>query len=176
MPHLPAPTKIMSPPQSQLFSSPYARAASPVLPDSEALITIELTFVSGSCPGHDGQPLQIAAIQFNNLDIIANQETIVELLAFARRVFPPAKAVPVPPIEKEIEPKSEAADRQSLGDDLTLSGSLPTKTEVTFDFHRLNVLLLRAVVKDGVLTGRKICTATMMQAKIKATVGRLKKK
>lgn len=168
------PSKITSPPhpaQQQFFSSPLARAPSPVLPDSEALISVELTFVSGLCPGHDGQPLQIAAIQFNNLDIIANQETIVELLAFGRRVFPPSKTVPNPPIEKETEVKNESADRQSLGDDLTISGTLPTKTEATFDFHRLNILLLRAVVKDGVLTGRKICTATMMQAKIKATVG-----
>lgn len=42
----------------------------PELPDSEALIIVELTFISGLCPGHDGQPLQIAALQFNNLDVI----------------------------------------------------------------------------------------------------------
>lgn len=53
-----------------MASSPILRALSPVVLDTEALISIELTFVSGLCPGHGGQPLQIAAIQFNNLDII----------------------------------------------------------------------------------------------------------
>lgn len=53
--------------------SPILRAVSPVIPDTEALICVELTFVSGSCPGHGGQPLQIAAIQFNNLDIIGKE-------------------------------------------------------------------------------------------------------
>lgn len=67
--------------------------------------------------------------------------------------------------------KAESLSRQSLGDEIFLSEQIPAKTEVTFDFHRLNVLLLRAVHKDGALVGRKICTATMMQAKIKATVG-----
>ena len=55
---------------SNMVSSPVLHAVSPVIPDTEALISVELTFVSGSCPGHGGQPLQIAAIQFNNLDII----------------------------------------------------------------------------------------------------------
>ena len=59
-----------------------------------------------------------------------------------------------------------------MGDENFYSEQIPAKTEVTFDFHRLNVLLLRAVPKDGCLVGRKICTATMMQAKIKATVGK----
>ncbi|KAK6626649.1 hypothetical protein RUM44_009125 [Polyplax serrata] len=179
-------SSVASPPQftprvtSPMFTpyntvpSPILRAVSPVIPDTEALICVELTFVSGSCPGHGGQPLQIAAIQFNNLDIIANQETIVELLGFARRVFPGSKSVPLrpSPVEKEMEKsKAESLSRQSLGDEIFLSEQIPAKTEVTFDFHRLNVLLLRAVHKDGALVGRKICTATMMQAKIKATVG-----
>ena len=36
------------------------------------------------------EQLQIVSIQFNSLDVIANQETIVELLSFVKRVSPPA--------------------------------------------------------------------------------------
>lgn len=56
-----------------------------------------------------------------------------------------------------------------------LTGSLPvlTKTELTFDFHRLNILLLRSVTLDsGMTVARKIATATMTDAKIHATVGK----
>lgn len=55
-----------------------------------------------------------------------------------------------------------------------LPSSLPilTKTELTFDFHRLNILLLRSVTLDsGMTVARKIATATMTDAKIHATVG-----
>lgn len=49
-----------------------------------------------------------------------------------------------------------------------------TKTELTFDFHRLNILLLRSVTLDsGMAVARKIATATMTDAKIHATVGEL---
>ena len=48
-----------------------------------------------------------------------------------------------------------------------------TKTELTFDFHRLNILLLRSVTLDsGMAVARKIATATMTDAKIHATVGK----
>lgn len=45
------------------------------------------------------------------------------------------------------------------------------RTEITFDFHRLGVLLLRAAVEDGNVVARKIATATLCEAKIQATVG-----
>lgn len=45
------------------------------------------------------------------------------------------------------------------------------RTEITFDFHRLGVLLLRAAVLDGALVARKIATATIAEAKIQATLG-----
>lgn len=46
-----------------------------------------------------------------------------------------------------------------------------TRTQLTFDFHRLNVLLLRAIVKDTGVVGRKIATATMTEAKVYANIG-----
>lgn len=45
------------------------------------------------------------------------------------------------------------------------------RTEITFDFHRLGVLLLRAAVRDGAVVARKIATATVCEARIQATVG-----
>ena len=36
----------------------------------------------------NGEQLQIVSIQFNSLDVIANQETIVELVSFVKRVLP----------------------------------------------------------------------------------------
>lgn len=45
------------------------------------------------------------------------------------------------------------------------------RTEITFDFHRLNVLILRAVMRDTYMVGRKVGTFTMSEAKIHATLG-----
>ena len=57
--------------------------------DPNALITVEVLLVSPSCPTlEDKEHLKIVNVQFNSLDIIANQETIIELIGFSRRVFP----------------------------------------------------------------------------------------
>ena len=101
--------------------------------DSEALIVVEIMFVDEPL-----ESLRVANIQFNNLDIIANQETIVELMGFARRLFPPKKN------------KSRKMERYESLSSLTAEGKA-TRTEITFDFHRLNVLLLRAVMQDSQL-------------------------
>lgn len=121
--------------------------------DSEALIVVELTLVYDTL-----ETLRVANIQFNNLDIIANQETIVELMGFFKRIFPSRKL------------KSGYIERQeSLSNQMTES-KVSTRTEITFDFHRLNVLLLRAVMQDNHLVGQKIATATMCDARIQATL------
>ncbi|XP_016844832.1 vacuolar protein sorting-associated protein 13D isoform X2 [Nasonia vitripennis] len=120
--------------------------------DSEALIVVEVMFVDEPM-----ESLRVANIQFNNLDIIANQETIVELMGFARRLFPPKKS------------KSRRMERYESLTSLTSEGKA-TRTEITFDFHRLNVLLLRAVMQDSHLVGQKIATATMSDARIQATL------
>ena len=36
----------------------------------------------------NNEQIQIVSIQFNSLDVIANQETIVELVSFVKRVLP----------------------------------------------------------------------------------------
>lgn len=176
--------------------------------DAEALISVEIVLFTGT------EPVQVANIQFNNLDIIANQETIVELIGFVHRVFPDInqsstntqsgslhlRQPPNPPtnslnheinntlkshhnihmVGENITCNSIPGSIESLSDiDLpdneeALDCDQPQRcvgtTELTFDFHRLNVLLLRGVIKDGCVYGKKICTATMTEAKIQATV------
>lgn len=127
--------------------------------DLDALITIEIILFE---PEADGERLHVANIQFNNLDIIANQETIVELIGFAKRVLP--------------KKSSKSNFAKNLFEDKNVP---PTKekeqkirTEITFDFHRLNVLILRAVMRDCFLVARKVGTFTMSEARIHATVGK----
>lgn len=45
------------------------------------------------------------------------------------------------------------------------------KTELTFDFHRLNILVLRSIRLDNGSEGRKVGTLTMSEAKIHASLG-----
>ncbi|CAH0718677.1 unnamed protein product, partial [Brenthis ino] len=135
--------------------------AAPGLVDSEALIAVELCFVKGE---GDSEDLRIANILFNNLDVIANQETIVELIGFAHRVAGGGvrRAAPEPPRAPtsasllSLPPPDEGVKR--------------VRTEITFDFHRLGVLLLRARLRDGALHASKIATATVGDARIQATL------
>ncbi|XP_031630682.1 vacuolar protein sorting-associated protein 13D isoform X2 [Contarinia nasturtii] len=148
-----------------------------------ALITVEVLLVTPEVS--DGEYLQIANIQFNNLDIIANQETIVELMGFANRVFPRRESkvhhadveahqlkretpITVESTPSNTEPKS-TSEREINSD--ASANVMTMRTEITFDFHRLNVLVLRAVMRDTYMVGRKVGTFTMSEAKIHATLG-----
>ncbi|XP_053697242.1 intermembrane lipid transfer protein Vps13D [Sabethes cyaneus] len=142
--------------------------------DLDALITVEIIFINSN---NLEDKLQVANIQFNNLDIIANQETIVELVGFIKRVIP--KAPPKPPDQTGPTQKSEdiQASTASLAPMVAIKNetdtSIPGRTEITFDFHRLNVLILRALMRDNYLVGRKVGTFTMSEAKIHASLGTL---
>lgn len=125
--------------------------------DIDALITIEILLIE---PETDGERLHVANIQFNNLDIIANQETIVELIGFAKRVLPKKSSKPNVTKNLQEEKTIEIKKKHKL------------RTEITFDFHRLNVLILRAVMRENFLVARKVGTFTMSEAKIHATVGK----
>ena len=67
----------------------------PVLPtdilDPTALISIDVMLESPNCPTLEEEDQQkIVNILFNSLDVIANQETVIELTGFVRRVNPAA--------------------------------------------------------------------------------------
>lgn len=123
------------------------------------MITIEIILIE---PEKDGERLHVATINFNNLDIIANQETIVELIGFAKRVLP--------------KKSSKASAARNIFEDKNITSpkenEQKTRIEITFDFHRLNVLILRAVMRDTFLVARKVGTFTMSDARIHATVGK----
>lgn len=63
---------------------------------------------------------------------------------------------------------SQATEHES---ETTKAKSSTMRTEISFDFHRLNVLILRAVMRDNHMVGRKVGTFTMSEAKIHATLG-----
>lgn len=117
--------------------------------------------------------------------ISANQETIVELMGFANRVFPRresksqshhedsdfSKREPPPTVEStpsNTEPRT-ISDKETNSE--APANLMTIRTEITFDFHRLNVLVLRAVMRDTYMVGRKVGTFTMSEAKIHATLG-----
>lgn len=91
----------------------------------------------------------------------ANQETIVELMGFAKRVFP----------KRDTKHYYQTSTPQAANDASAAENVRSIRTEITFDFHRLNVLVLRAVMRDNFLVGRKVGTFTMSEAKIHATLG-----
>lgn len=66
--------------------------------------------------------------------------------------------VPVTPVNNKTTKDQQAAKAATV------------RTEITFDFHRLNVLVLRAVMRDSFLVARKVGTFTMSEAKIHATL------
>ncbi|KAJ2952417.1 hypothetical protein O0L34_g6723 [Tuta absoluta] len=134
------------------------------LVDSEALIAVELCIVKGE---GDSEDLRIANILFNNLDIIANQETIVELIGFTQRVLGTKSAPKKVPSDAAFESKIAVTPQTAPEAE---EFKKETRTEITFDFHRLGVLLLRAAMLDGNVVAKKIATATLSEAKIQATI------
>ena len=60
--------------------------------EQESLIKLEYQFVSSECPSMNlDSTLQVISLQVNNLDIILNPETIVELIGFLQKSFPKEK-------------------------------------------------------------------------------------
>ncbi|XP_071113916.1 intermembrane lipid transfer protein VPS13D-like [Haliotis cracherodii] len=130
---------------------------------SEALIIMEYEQIID--PGPEGDKtvdggMQILNLQFNSLDFIANQETIVEILSFLKRAFPSSsdKQSSRPPQDRRPSRRQDSIIFQPKMD----------KVMVTADFKRLNILLPRFSEKEGRKVGKKVATATMSTAKIEA--------
>lgn len=102
------------------------------------------------------------------------------MVGFVRRVTPCTRSrstvVPVRSTDPQESTSQQTvqtpAAPQSVVDGTEEVKLSATRTEVTFDFHRLSVLLLRGTVEEGRSVGRKIGTATMCEARIQATVGK----
>lgn len=95
----------------------------------------------------------------------ANQETIVELLGFAKRLHSTHENI-------FHRHHSSIAETYAHNNNKRRSNaSVNLRTEIGFDFHRLNILVLRSINKGDFSVGRKVGTLTMSEAKIQATFG-----
>ncbi|XP_041352246.1 vacuolar protein sorting-associated protein 13D-like isoform X2 [Gigantopelta aegis] len=129
-----------------------------VQPEALIILEYEIVHTDATNPDKTSDGLQIVNLQFNNLDIIANQETLVEVLSFLKRTFP------------SLSTKNQ---RKSTAQVQLVDQDLPKKDRkviVTSIFKRLNIMLPRFIEKDGRKTGKKIATATLTTAKIHASL------
>ncbi|KAB7501647.1 Vacuolar protein sorting-associated protein 13D [Armadillidium nasatum] len=164
--------------------------------DSEALIKIEVTYIAGLPSTHDdpnGSTYIFSSVQFNALDIIANQETVVELVGFIHQLFSPQSTVPYKPADTfrqqsycptgETDNTPTATTPVDKGKafygsfaglysprETTNRSSSSQRAEISFDFHKLTILLLRGTLKDKEMIGKKVGTAVLSHAKIEASV------
>lgn len=86
----------------------------------------------------------------------------MELLGFGKRILDNYRALKSN--SRYEEPKESAAVTDNC------VSTTQIKTEICFDFHRLNILILRSIRVDNVNIGRKVGTLTMSEAKIHATL------
>ncbi|XP_034027547.1 LOW QUALITY PROTEIN: vacuolar protein sorting-associated protein 13D [Thalassophryne amazonica] len=136
--------------------------------DQEALIKLDYQFVSPDCPSMNLEStLQVTSIQVNNLDIILNPETMVELLKFLQNSVPKEEIVwTSSQVTKQLE------NEEGKGtDQVTVSQNKRLNVEI----HRLNLLLLRTVSTGNLLgaekKGLKIATASIMGTKVNVSMG-----
>ncbi|XP_020137266.2 intermembrane lipid transfer protein VPS13D isoform X1 [Microcebus murinus] len=134
--------------------------------EQESLIKLEYQFVSSECPSMNlDSTLQVISLQVNNLDIILNPETIVELIGFLQKSFPKEK--------DDLSPQPLMTDfERSFREQETYQSTYEQNTEVAVEIHRLNLLLLRTVgMANGEKYGRKIATASIGGTKVNVSMG-----
>ncbi|MGH0120150.1 UNVERIFIED_CONTAM: hypothetical protein FKN15_065311 [Acipenser sinensis] len=159
-----------SPPGSASDKMP---SISTAFKNQEALIKLEYQFVSSECPSMNlDSSLQVTSMQVNNLDIILNPETIVELLKFLQKSFPKEKEDQSSPLQQQQTAHDQIVD---ASDQETFQSTYDQNTEVTMEIHRLNVLLLRTVASGPFLGSEKKCikiaTASMSGTKVNVSMG-----
>ncbi|XP_026223935.1 vacuolar protein sorting-associated protein 13D isoform X3 [Anabas testudineus] len=139
------------------------------LKDQEALIKLEYQFVSSDCPSMNlDSSLQVTSMQVNNLDIILNPETMVELLKFLQKSFPKEENT----WASSTQHTAQSSSGQEEG---TYQATYDQNKELTVEIHRLNLLLLRTVSTGTVLVaekkGLKIATASISGTKVNVSMG-----
>ncbi|XP_029801769.1 vacuolar protein sorting-associated protein 13D [Suricata suricatta] len=134
--------------------------------EQESLIKLEYQFVSSECPSMNlDSTLQVISLQVNNLDIILNPETIVELIGFLQKSFPKEK--------DDLSPQPLMTDfERSFREEGAYQSTYEQNTEVAVEIHRLNLLLVRTVgMANGEKHGRKIATASIGGTKVNVSMG-----
>ncbi|GLD45540.1 vacuolar protein sorting-associated protein 13D, partial [Lates japonicus] len=138
--------------------------------DQEALIKLEYQFVSSDCPSMNlDSSLQVTTMQVNNLDIILNPETMVELLKFLQKSFPKEEGTWASSAQQHT---TQLHSDEKEG---TYQATYDQNKELTVEIHRLNLLLLRTVSTGTVLVaekkGLKIATASITGTKVNVSMG-----
>nr|XP_043893555.1 vacuolar protein sorting-associated protein 13D isoform X3 [Solea senegalensis] len=137
--------------------------------DQEALIKLEYQFVSSDCPSMNlDSSLQVTSIQVNNLDIILNPETMVELLKFLQKSFPKEES------SWTSSTLQNSMQSYNAEEEVTFQATYDQNKELTVEIHRLNLLLLRTVSTGSVLAekkGLKIATASIAGTKVNVSMG-----
>ncbi|XP_075461165.1 intermembrane lipid transfer protein VPS13D isoform X3 [Ascaphus truei] len=137
-----------------------------IIKDEESLIKLEYQFVSSECPSMNlDSSLQVMSLQVNNLDIILNPETMVELISFLQKSFPKENDDASPqPLKTDFE--------RDFSQQESFRATYEQNTRVAVDIHRLNILLLRTVTMTSAeKCGRKIATASIGGTKVNVSLG-----
>lgn len=146
--------------QKKLRSLSTLMSSLPLKPlPNEALISLQYT-------RNDLEEKEDIAIIFNHFDAIANQETLIELVSFFKRVAAPTKRHR-PESTKDSDGSSKPKKVKRMKYEM----------EIKLDFRQLNVLLLKAQEKDvsivskgmdrrAIDSEKKLATATMSGASI----------
>lgn len=88
----------------------------------------------------------------------------MELLGFGKRIIDNYKFFQCSLKKKEKKRNKDVGDEHSEVKKF--------KTDLTFDFHRLNILVLRSIRLENESVGRKVGTLTMSEAKIHASMSK----
>ncbi|XP_053307347.1 intermembrane lipid transfer protein VPS13D [Spea bombifrons] len=155
-----------SPLNPGVLKDKYASLENLNIKDEESLIRLEYQFVSSECPSMNlDSSLQVMTVQVNNLDIILNPETMVELVGFLQKSFPKENEDMSPhPLKTDTE--------RDFGVQESFQSTYEQNTQVAVDIHRLNILVFRTVVDNyGESSGRKIATASIGGTKVNVFLG-----
>ncbi|RWS05004.1 Vacuolar protein sorting-associated protein 13D-like protein [Dinothrombium tinctorium] len=108
---------------------------------------------------HEKDYKQTISVLFNNLDVVANQETIIELVNFFKNIIPYSSKT-----RKNLSRHPSSASKHPKSHLYT--------TDLNFNFKRLNILLLRAsyLAEENKSLDRKLATATMSGTTISAHI------
>ncbi|CAN2388149.1 Vacuolar protein sorting 13 homolog D (S. cerevisiae) [Pristimantis euphronides] len=159
-------TNDFSPSNSRMNQNTFNSLENINLKDQESLIKIEYQFVSSECPSMNlDSSLQVMSVQVNNLDIILNPETMVELISFLQKSFPRDN--------DDVSPQPLNVDLEnSYSKQESFQSTYEQNTQVAIDIHRLNILLFRTItMPDGNNSGRKIATASIGGTKVNVALG-----
>ncbi|KAH8288059.1 hypothetical protein KR018_011097 [Drosophila ironensis] len=128
--------------------------------DSTALISIDIKIIPPNA--NNSVQLHTTKITFNSLDIIANQDTILEILNFAKRTLL---------TQNLIQSESPTSAIETIDAPLETDEQLiqTNHNEIAFEFFRLNILLLYTIKREKLNVGRKVGTVTLTEAKINAS-------